>query len=136
MNWNPVSAVVDTVASLAVKYFPSKQDQEKFTADLYAQTASLQLQHDRITQQQEEEITKRWQADAQSDSWLAKNTRPLMLWALFGMTVFVDVCAIFNLGKPLSDAYTSLLNQAFLAALGAYFVVRGVEKVAKSKYSS
>jgi hypothetical protein len=105
-------------------------------AEIYTQTASVQLEHDKITQQQEEEVTKRWQADMSSDSWLAKNTRPMMLWALFGMTVFVDVCAIFAVGKPLPDGYISLLNQAFLAALGAYFVVRGVEKVAKSKYSS
>lgn len=135
-DWNPISRVIDAATGLLTKYFPDAQTREKFQADLEAQAAGIQIEHDRIMQQQEEEITKRWQADMASDSWLAKNTRPLMLWALFGLTLYIDVCAVYGWGKLLPEGYQALLNQAFLAALGAYFVVRGVEKVAKSKYTS
>ena len=123
MIWDTaIAAIVDQVG----KHFPSELEKQQ------AASAIEKIVLDAAAQS-EQEITKRWEADAKSDSWLAKNTRPLMLWALFGLVIAEVVCGYVKLVLP--DGYVSLTTQAFLAALGAYFVVRGVEKVAKSKYT-
>ena len=37
-----------------------------------------------------EEVTKRWQSDMSSDSWLSKNVRPLSL-AFLTLTLFIYI---------------------------------------------
>lgn len=123
MIWDTaVAAIVDQVG----KHFPSEIEKAQAAA-------AIQKIVTDAAAQAEADVTARWQADDKTDSWLAKNTRPLMLWALFGLVVAEVVCGFFKIDLP--DGYVSLTTQAFLAALGAYFVVRGVEKVAKSKYT-
>lgn len=127
MNWNPVAAVVETVAGLATKYFPSAQDRERFQADLYAQTASIQLQHDKVMQQAQEELTKRQQADMMSDSWLSKNIRPMSFIFLTALVTIVIGCAYF--GKMLPESYVGQIFNMWLGFGGIYAVVRGGEKI-------
>jgi len=38
MDWNPISAVVNTVGTLITKYIPSEADRMKFQAELAAET--------------------------------------------------------------------------------------------------
>ena len=67
----------------------------------------------------EKNITDRWKADMNSDSWLSKNVRPLVL-------IFLTVCYVIGwyLSYPL-DEITGLLT----IVIGGYFGSRGVEKV-------
>jgi hypothetical protein len=77
----------------------------------------------------EKNITARWDADVKSDSWLAKNVRPLVLMFLVVCTVimiFIDAGAIkFNV----EEKWTELLQMVLITVIGAYFGGRSFEKV-------
>jgi len=66
-----------------------------------------------------QEITKRWESDNLSDSWLSKNVRPLTL-------VFFSISYVIGwfLEYPL-DSITGLLS----LIVAAYFGSRGFEKI-------
>ena len=76
---------------------------------------------------QEDNVSKRWQADMASDSWLSKNVRP-------GTLVYLlTACLIFALldgyGYKISESYVNLLGQWGMLVMTAYFGGRTVEKV-------
>lgn len=73
-----------------------------------------------------EEVTKRWQADMLSDSYLSKNVRPI---ALLGTLGFIALCALLSAaGVKIDDAYVLLFKELLGIMVGAYFVGRTVEK--------
>ena len=79
----------------------------------------------------EKNITERWKMDMQSDSWLSKNIRPLVLVFLVVSTVlliFIDAGAI---NFTVQDKWTDLLQLVLITVIGAYFGGRSVEKVKK-----
>ena len=76
-----------------------------------------------------EAITNRWQADANSDSWLSKNVRPLVLvWCItiFSLAGILDsVESIpFNIGVTWNDTFEKVM----MAVVLAYFGGRTTEK--------
>ena len=79
----------------------------------------------------QKQITERWKMDMNSDSWLSKNIRPLVLVFLVVSTVlmiFIDAGAIsFNV----EDKWTDLLQLVLITVIGAYFGGRSLEKVKK-----
>ena len=79
----------------------------------------------------EKNITERWKMDMQSDSWLSKNIRPLVLVFLVVSTVlliFIDAGAINFI---VQDKWTDLLQLVLITVIGAYFGGRSLEKVKK-----
>ena len=79
----------------------------------------------------EKNITERWKMDMQSDSWLSKNIRPLVLVFLVVSTVlliFIDAGAISFI---VQDKWTDLLQLVLITVIGAYFGGRALEKVKK-----
>jgi hypothetical protein len=79
----------------------------------------------------QKQITERWKMDMNSDSWLSKNIRPLVLIFLVICTmllIFIDAGAIkFNV----KDSYVDLLQLVLITVIGAYFGGRSLEKVKK-----
>ena len=79
----------------------------------------------------EKNVSERWKADMNSDSWLSKNVRPVVLVFLIVCTmllVFIDSGSIkFNV-KP---EFVSLLTTTLMTVIGAYFGGRSVEKFKK-----
>ena len=87
-----------------------------------------ELEQDMIEMQ---EVTKRWQSDMTSDSWLSKNIRPLSL-AFLTLTLFVYVILDSSLeGFTIKTEWVDLLSSLLLVVYGGYFGARAVEKVAK-----
>lgn len=81
----------------------------------------------------EQEVTKRWEADMQSDSWLSKNIRPMVLAFLVFSTVlmiFIDSGTIVFL---VEDKWVELLQIVLITVIGAYFGSRGLEKIKNGK---
>tara|TARA_R110000772_G_scaffold49574_2_gene114137 strand:+ start:1255 stop:1644 length:390 start_codon:yes stop_codon:yes gene_type:complete len=81
----------------------------------------------------EQEVTKRWEADMQSDSWLSKNIRPMVLAFLVFSTVlmiFIDSGTIVFL---VEDKWVDLLQIVLITVIGAYFGSRGLEKIKNGK---
>jgi hypothetical protein len=79
----------------------------------------------------QDNVTRRWEADAKSDAKLAKLIRPIMLvlLCLFFMTMMVWEGMDPNFKPP--SSYISLLEILMLTVFGAYFAGRTVEKVKK-----
>ena len=76
----------------------------------------------------EKNITDRWKADMNSDSWLSKNVRPLVLIFLVVCTVlliFIDAGAI---NFTVEEKWTDLLQLVLITVIGAYFGGRTMEK--------
>lgn len=73
-----------------------------------------------------EEVTKRWQADMSSDSWLSKNIRPMTL--LYILSVYTIFALLSAAGILVTPAYVELLGQWGMLIMSAYFIGRTVEK--------
>ena len=76
----------------------------------------------------ERNITDRWAADMNSDSWLSKNVRPIVLIFLVVSTVlmiFIDAGAI---NFTVEEKWTDLLQLVLITVIGAYFGGRSLEK--------
>ena len=79
------------------------------------------------------QITERWKLDMQSDSFLSKNIRPLVLIYL---TVIFTALAFFdgNIGGfKVAEEYIPIFQSLLITVYGAYFVGRTWEKSKKSK---
>jgi len=69
-----------------------------------------------------QEITKRWEVDMKSDSWLSKNIRPLVV---ANFTLLIDAVIISSMaGKDLGENYLPILMTMGLTAIGGYFTLR------------
>ena len=84
----------------------------------------------------QQQVTDRWNADMNSDSWLAKNIRPLVLVFLtfvFSLLAFTDG----NIGEfKIAKEYIPIFQTLLVTVYGAYFVGRTWEKaksIIKSK---
>ena len=74
------------------------------------------------------EVSKRWEADMKSDSFLSKNIRPMVLIYL---TVIFTICAFFdgNVGEfIIAEEYIPIFQTLLVTVYGAYFVGRTWEK--------
>jgi len=79
----------------------------------------------------EQEVSKRWEADMNSDSWLSKSIRPLVLaWLVVSTTllIFIDAGTIKFI---VEDKWVDLLQIVLITVIGAYFGSRGLEKIKK-----
>lgn len=102
-------------------------DEERLAAKHKIQ--ELLEQADKDAQSQ---ITDRWKMDMQSDSFLSKNIRPLVmvyLTAVFTILAFADG----NIGGfKIDSAYIPVFQTLLMTTYGAYFVGRTWEKNKKS----
>ena len=79
----------------------------------------------------EKNITSRWKADMNSDSWLSKNVRPLVLIFLVVCTMLLIFIDAGKLQFNVKDSYIDLLQLVLITVIGAYFGGRSFEKVKK-----
>tara|TARA_R110002096_G_scaffold180980_2_gene358302 strand:- start:1946 stop:2395 length:450 start_codon:yes stop_codon:yes gene_type:complete len=75
-----------------------------------------------------QEITKRWESDNLSDSWLSKNTRPLTLIFLTVSMVFLILLDSLEIQFEVGAEWVDLLKSLLITVYVAYFGSRGVEK--------
>ena len=82
--------------------------------------------------QMEKNITDRWTADMNSDSWLSKNVRPLVLIFLVVCTVLMIFIDAGTIAFTVEEKWTDLLQLVLITVIGAYFGGRTMEKRKKS----
>jgi hypothetical protein len=102
-------------------------DEERLAAKQKIQELLEKADQDAQTQ-----ITERWKLDMQSDSFLSKNIRPLVLIYL---TFIFTVLAFFdgNVGGfQVDEDYIPIFQSLLITVYGAYFVGRTWEKAKKS----
>ena len=81
--------------------------------------------------QMQKEISDRWKVDMNSDSWLSKNIRPLVLIFLVVATVLMIFIDAGVLAFEVKDTWVDLLQLVLITVIGAYFGGRSLEKVKK-----
>ena len=79
----------------------------------------------------ERNITDRWQADMNSDSWLSKNVRPMILIFLVVSTVLMIFIDAGTIQFTVEEKWTDLLQLVLITVIGAYFGGRSLEKTKK-----
>ena len=97
------------------------------------QKALIELQFDMIEAQ---EITKRWESDMVSDSWLSKNVRPIIIIFLTLMMSLYIIIDSSSDGFDVKEDWISLLSSLLLLVYGAYFGGRSLEKIQKIRTSN
>jgi len=79
----------------------------------------------------QEQVTRRWEADAKSGHWLSANIRPL---TLIFLTVMFVVMSMFDgnvAGFTIEEAYRPIYQTLLITVYGAYFAGRSIEKIKK-----
>lgn len=111
---NDIGKVVDNLTTTEEERLEAKQRLQE-----------LLEQADKDAQNQ---ITERWKFDMQSDSFLSKNIRPLVLvflTAVFTLFAFTDG----NIGGfTVQEQYIPIFQSLLITVYGAYFIGRTVEK--------
>ena len=76
-------------------------------------------------------VTERWKADMNSDSWLSKNVRPLTLAFLLISTVLLIFIDAGFINFEVKNSWVDLLQLVMISVVGAYFGGRSLEKIKK-----
>jgi hypothetical protein len=79
-------------------------------------------------------VSKRWEADMASDSWLSKNIRPGTL--VYILTAYLIFAGLSAAGIQVQESYVNLLGQWGMLVMTAYFGGRTVEKVMEMRKGS
>jgi hypothetical protein len=127
---NPTPADVEKLRQLQYEH-------EERLIELGIEKAKMELAEmemlAKAAQSDAENVTDRWQADMNSDSWLSKNIRPMSLIAIFmGYFLFAMMSAY---GLNANESYVTLLGNWGMLIMGAYFGGRTVEKLAEMRSS-
>ena len=115
------SSVVDDVANALDKFIRTKEDRDAFEKEMTEIFV-------RAEAEMQKNVSDRWRYDMESDSWLSKNVRPLVLIFLIVCTmllIFIDAGA---LSFEVEEKWTDLLQLTLITVIGAYFGGRSFEK--------
>jgi uncharacterized membrane protein (DUF106 family) len=126
---------LDTIVGVGMKLIdklipdPQAKAQAQLELAKLAQEGKLaEIQADTAEQQ---ELTKRAEADMNSDSWLSKNIRPMtLIFILFAYFLFAMMSAF---GNNANEKYVELLGQWGMLIMSFYFGGRTLEKIMDMK---
>jgi len=88
----------------------------------------------RAAANEDNNVSDRWKADMNSDSWLSKNIRPGTL--IYILTAYLLFAALSAAGIQVQESYVALLGQWGMLVMTAYFGGRTVEKVMEMRKGS
>ena len=125
----PIAALLDVGMKVLDRFVPDPAEKAKAQAELVKMQQEGRLAELNADNIENQELTKRQEADMASDSWLSKNIRPLSLVALFFAYIIFAIMSAFVINT--NDNYTMLLGQWGQLAFGFYFGSRGLEKIAE-----
>jgi hypothetical protein len=127
----PLAAIMSIGEKVLDRVLPNPEAKAQALAELtkIQQEGKLaELNADNIENQ---ELTKRLEADMKSDSWLSKNIRPLTM--VYILTAYLVLALLDAAGLNISDSFVSLLGQWGMLVMSFYFGGRTIEKVMNMK---
>lgn len=126
-----IDDIVSVGMKLVDKLIPDPEAKAKAQLDLAKLAQEGKLADIQADVAEQQELTKRQQADMASDSWLSKNIRPMTLIAILaGYFVFAMMSA-FNMDT--NTKYVELLGQWGMLIMSFYFGGRTLEKIIDMK---
>jgi hypothetical protein len=123
----PLGAILDVGMKLVDKFFPNPEDKAKAQLELLQMQQNGELAQINADIAEQQELTKRQQADMMSDSWLSKNIRPMTLIFILGGYFVFAMMSAFDLDT--NRAYVELLGQWGMLIMSFYFGGRTLEKI-------
>jgi hypothetical protein len=127
----PLGAILDIGGKLIDRFFPDPEQKAKAQLELLQMQQNGQLAQIQAEIAGQEQVTKRWEADMASDSWLSKNIRPLTLIFILCAYFIFSMMSAFDYDT--NEAYVKLLGEWGQLVMLAYFAGRTVEKVMDMK---
>ena len=112
------------IADIVDRFVQTKEEKHQAKQEVQQLFQSFEIEMQKNT-------TERWKYDSQSDSWLSKNVRPIVLLILVICTL---ILIVLDAGKStfiVKDSFVDLLQMILLTTIGAYFGSRGLEKYNK-----
>lgn len=130
----PITAILDVGMKLVDKFFPDPEQKAKAQLELLQMQQAGEFKQIEADIAEQQEVTKRWQADMASGSWLANNIRPMTLIFLLVAYFFFAFMSMFD--YETKSAYVELLGQWGMLVMTAYFGGRSLEKIMGMKDKS
>lgn len=130
----PISAILGVGMKLLDKFFPDPEQKAKAQLELLQMQQNGEFKQLEADIAEQQELTKRWQADMGSDSWLANNIRPMTLIFILVAYFFFAFMSMFD--YETKSAYVELLGQWGMLVMTAYFGGRSLEKIMSMKDKS
>jgi cation transport ATPase len=127
----PLGALLDIGGKILDKVFPDPAQAEQAKLKLLEMQQNGELAQIAADTAEQQELTKRQQADMASDSWLSKNIRPMSLvYILVAYTIFAMMSAW---DIEVNNNYVELLGQWAMLIMSFYFGGRTLEKIMEMK---
>jgi uncharacterized membrane protein (DUF106 family) len=127
----PLAAILSIGEKVLDRVMPDPAAKAEAQVKLMEMAQKGELAQIEADMREQEELTKRQQADMTSDSWLSKNIRPMTLVAIFtGYFLFALMSAF---GYNANEAYVTLLGQWGMLVMSFYFGGRTLEKILSMK---
>ena len=123
----PLDALLNIGGKILDKVFPDPIQAEQAKLKLLEMQQNGELAQIAADTAEQQELTKRQQADMLSDSWLSKNIRPMTLLFILGGYFIFAMMSAFNLDT--NRAYVELLGQWGMLIMSFYFGGRTLEKI-------
>ena len=123
----PITAILDVGMKLVDKFFPDPEQKAKAQLELLQMQQAGEFKNIEADIAEQQELTKRMQADMASDSWLSKNIRPMTLIAILAGYFTFAMMSAFDLDT--NKAYVELLGQWGMLIMSFYFGGRTLEKI-------
>jgi uncharacterized membrane protein (DUF106 family) len=123
----PVAALLSVGEKLIDKLIPDPAAKAEAQAKLMEMAQRGELAQLDADNKEQEELTKRQQADMTSDSWLSKNIRPMTL--VFILAAYFLFAMMSAYGYDANEAYVTLLGQWGMLIMSFYFGGRTLEKI-------
>lgn len=127
----PLDTVLNVGMKILDKFFPDPEQKAKAQLELLKMQQEGDFKKIEADIVEQQELTKRQQADMLSDSWLSKNIRPMTLIAILaGYFIFAMMSAF---GNNANEKYVELLAQWGMLVMSFYFGGRTLEKIMDMK---
>jgi len=127
----PLAAIFDVGMKLVDKFFPNPEQKAKAQLELLQMQQNGELAQINADIAEQQEVTKRQQADMASDSWLSKNIRPMTLIFILGGYFTFAMMSAFGLES--NQNYVTLLGNWGMLVMSFYFGGRTLEKIMDMK---
>ena len=127
----PLAAVFEIGNKLIDKLLPDPEAKAKAQVELLKMQQDGRLAELQADNVEAQEISKRWQADMDSDSKLSKNIRPMTL--VYILTAYLIFAVGSAFGLNVNERYVELLGQWGMLVMSAYFGGRTLEKIMDRK---
>jgi uncharacterized membrane protein (DUF106 family) len=127
----PIAALLSIGEKVLDKVLPDPEARAKAQAMLMEMQQKGELAKLQADMNEQDNLTKRAEADMKSDSWLSKNIRPMTL--VFILVVYTIFAALSAADIEVNNNYVELLGNWGMLVMSFYFGARTLEKIMDMK---